>query len=88
MVLGSWVGHAGQLGLQSLSGGQLTHLHDITETNTVLFGGCWEAEIGECCELMGILFKFPNDNKYSVISRLYLHMKQGHYFTQNVLIKV
>lgn len=41
VVLGSRVGHARQLGLQGLSGGQLTHLHDVTETHPLLFG-CWE----------------------------------------------
>lgn len=41
VVLGSGVGHPRQLGLQGLSGGQLTHLHDVTETHPLLFG-CWE----------------------------------------------
>lgn len=45
MVLGCWVGHAGQFGLQGLSRGQLTHLHDITKTHTLLFGSCPEVEM-------------------------------------------
>lgn len=38
VVLGGRVGHAGQFGLQGLRGGQLTHLHDVTETHPLLFG--------------------------------------------------
>lgn len=38
MVLGGWVGHSRQFGLQGLSRGQLTHLHDVTEMHPVLLG--------------------------------------------------
>ena len=42
MVLGGRVGHAGQLGLQGLGGGQLTDFHDVTETHPLLSSGRWK----------------------------------------------
>lgn len=47
VVFGGWVGHARQLGLQRLSGRQLTHLHDVTKANPLLLGGCWGGRDGE-----------------------------------------
>lgn len=40
VVFGRWVGHPGQFGLQCLSRGKLTHLHNVTKTHAMLFGSC------------------------------------------------
>ena len=42
VILGGGVGHTGQLGLQGLGGGQLTDLHDITETHPLLPSSRWK----------------------------------------------
>lgn len=44
MVFGRWVGHSGQFGLQGLSRRKLTHLHDVTKTDPMLFGSCLDSE--------------------------------------------
>lgn len=44
VVFGRWVGHPGQFGLQGLSRGKLTHLHDVAKTHPMLFGSCSDRE--------------------------------------------
>ena len=86
VVLGSRVGHAGQFGLQGLSGGQLTHLHDITKTHPLLFGSCREVQMERGGK--GKTGFIQMGKKKQQISRLHLYFAARQFYLnkRNILL--